>query len=144
MKLRLTTMFAALAVLAVTLLFHASIASAGGSAPVHITFHKCVDTNTGTWEGEVGGDFGPGHVSYVDLPPFFGKKVQHFSGEYTVTTGEGTFKAEVSGQWNSRTGQIVLNGVVTEGPQAGGQFHVHAEWDGGACSRGEMTITSTH
>jgi len=140
MKLKFTITFAALAV---TLLLHASIGLAGGSAPVHITFQKCFNPNTGIWEGTVDGDSGPGTVSYVDLPPFFGKKVQHFSGEYTVTTGEGTFIAVVSGQWNSQTGQIVLNGAVTEGQHAGGQFHVRAEWDGGDCSHGTMEITST-
>jgi hypothetical protein len=77
----------------------------------------------------------------VDLPPFFGKRAQHFSGEYTVTTGVYSFKAVVSGMFNSRTGEIVLNGVVTEGSHAGSRFHVHAEVISDACTAGTMTIT---
>jgi hypothetical protein len=141
MKIKNLT-FAALAA-AVTLLFHPSIALAGGSAPVSITFQKCFNPDTGTWEGTVTGDCGEGAVSYVDLPPFFGTKIQHFSGEYTVSTDECSFTAVVSGMWNSQTGQIVLNGVVAEDSQvyAGSQFHVRAALDGSDCSHGTMAIT---
>jgi hypothetical protein len=71
--------------------------------------------------------------------------VWHLTGEYTVSTGECFFKAVVSGIVNTQTGLIVLNGVVTEGSHAGGQFHVRAQLilgaDGSVCSQGEMTIT---
>ena len=145
MKINKNLKFAALAALAFALLFQPAITRADNSAPVHITFEKCLNFATGTWEGTVAGDCGAGTVSYVDLPPFFGTTVQHFSGEYTVTTGECSFKAAVTGMLNSHTGLIVLNGVVTEGSHAGGQFHVRAQLiigaDGSVCSQGEMTIT---
>jgi len=145
MKIIKNLAFAALAVLAVTLLFQPAITRADNSAPVHITFHKCLNFATGTWAGTVAGDCGAGTLSYMDLPPFFGTTVQHFSGEYTIITHECSFKAAVSGMLNSHTGLIVLNGMVTEGSHAGGQFHVRAQLiigkDGSVCSQGEMTIT---
>jgi hypothetical protein len=132
-----------LASLAMTLLFLRPMAWAGDRAPQTLIFEKCFNEKTQTWEGSVHGDAGTGHVSYVDLPPFWGKKTQHFSGEYTVTIDNRYFRAAVSGVWNSETGQIVLNGFVTEDSQlyAGSQFNVRAEWDGGQCSHGTMTIT---
>jgi hypothetical protein len=126
-----------------SLLLQPSSVRAEGSAPIHITFQKCFQAATGTWEGTVAGEYGEGDVSYVDLPPFFGTKIQHFSGQYTVITGGCSFTALATGNWNTQTGQIVLNGVVTEDSQAyaGSQFHVRAVFDGGNCSYGTMTIT---
>jgi hypothetical protein len=133
--------FAALAAIALIVFFQPSIALASRGRPVQITFQKCFNPDTGTWEGTVAGDCGPGTVSYIDLPPFWGTKVQHFSGEYTVTTSECSFVAQAHGTWNTQTGEIVLNGSVIEGSYAGRSFHVRADYDGGPCSHGTMTIT---
>jgi hypothetical protein len=147
MKIIKSLAFATLAPLAVALLFQPAITRADNSAPVHITFEKCL-RGDGHFVGTVDGNCGTGSVDYVDLGSDYSKSVWQMTGEYTVDNGECSFKAVVSGIVNTQTGLIVLNGVVTEGPYAGGQFHVRAQLiigaDGSVCSQGEMTMTHSN
>lgn len=137
------------AAVAITALFQPSATLAGDFTPVQITFQKClVDPVNGVFTGTVDGDCDGGTVVYQSLPGTdLSKSVWRLVGEYTVTNGDCSFIAVASGIANTNNGVIVLNGVVTQGPYAGGQFHVRAELlfgsDGSVCSQGTMMITPT-
>ena len=131
------------AALAVTLLFQTPITRADDHGPLSITFEKCWTGDK--YEGEVDGDCGSGTVTFTFVSAPWGTSVLHFTGEYTIETAECSFKAVCGGILDTRTGHIVLNGVVTEvtyGQDLGARVQVRAQaTDGGACSHGTMTIT---
>jgi len=65
-----------------------------------------------------------------------------FAGEYAITTLECSFKTVCAGTVDTRTGRIVLNGVVTDGPSMGDRVQVRAQGNTDlSCSEGTMTIT---
>ena len=137
---------AAMAAIAVTLLFQPSTVEAADHGPRHITFQKCFvagdDPFGGTFEGTAEGDCGVGTVSarFVSLTP--GKGIWRFSAEYTITLAGCSFKTVCSGIEDVRTGHIVLNGVVTEGEFLGARVQVRAQDNADlTCSHGTMTIT---
>ncbi len=134
------------AALAATLLFQTSMARAGDQGPKHITFQKCFVADGGPFgghlEGAVAGDCGAGTVvfNYVSILP--GKAIWHFSGEYAVTTSDCSFTAVCTGIVDTRTGHIVLNGVITVGGLLGARVQVRAQGNADlSCSSGIMTIT---
>ena len=97
-----------------------------------------------TYSGNVGGDCGDGNVDFTSLSIPWGTKVLHLTGEYVIKA-ECSFTAVCSGILNTRTGEVVLNGVVTVGDYLGASVEVRAQAysseDGKLCSRGTMTIT---
>ena len=148
--------FAALAALAVTLLFQTPITRAddhgqnpdhgqkGDHRPRHITFEKCFVADGGPFgghfEGTVNGDCGAGQVAFTYLAVLPGDPIVRFAGEYTITDSACPFKTVCAGSLDTRNGHIRLNGVVTEGPSMGDLVEVRAQKDGN-CSSGTMTIT---
>ena len=139
---------AAVAAIAVTLLFQTSITRAADHGPLRITFKKCFAEDAGPfgghYEGTVAGDCGAGTVIFTFESVLPGQVIWQFSGEYKITTSECSFTAFCAGIDNLRSGSghDVLNGVVIDGDHLGAQVHVNAQdTDGGACSQGTITIT---
>jgi hypothetical protein len=145
MKLIKNLTFAALAA---TLLFQTPITwandhgSKGHHGPQHITFEKCFVADAGHFEGTVGGDYGAGTVVFTYLSVISGTPIVRFSGEYAIATPDCSIKTVCAGMVDTRTGHIVLNGVVTDGPLLGDRVQVRAQLNAlGNCSAGTMTIT---
>jgi xanthine/CO dehydrogenase XdhC/CoxF family maturation factor len=130
------------AALAATLLFQTPITRADDHGPRSITFEKCVVAD-GSLIGTVAGDCGAGTVVFKYLSVLPGKAIWRFSGEYTITTTpECSFKAVCGGIVDTRTGHVVLNGVVTDGQYLGARVQVRAQANANlTCSSGTMTIT---
>jgi hypothetical protein len=154
MKIINVLKFAVPAALAVALLSQTSITRAddqgkkGDHRPLKITFSKCVVPDTGPFgahfEGTVGGDCGAGKVVFTYLSVIAGDPIVRFAGEYNITESQCPFKAVCAGTVNIRTGHIVLNGVVTDGPMLGDRVQVRAQANANiTCSQGTMTITSS-
>jgi len=152
MKIINVLKFAVPAALAVALLSQTSITRAddhgrkGDQGPRKITFQKCVVPDTGPFgahfEGTVSGDCGPGKVVFTYLSVLPGDPIVRFSGEYSITESHCPFKALCAGTVNIRTGHIVLNGAVTDGPMVGDRVQVRAQANAEiTCSQGTMTIT---
>ena len=127
-----------LAAVAATLLFHTSITRAGDHGPRHITFQKWWTGDK--FEGTVDGDCGTGTVIFTFGAVPWGAPIVHFTGEYTITTAECTFKAVCGGFQDARTGHVVVNGVVTDGQYLGNRVQVRAQVTDGV-AYGTMTIT---
>ena len=130
--------------LAAMLLFQTSITRADDQGPQQITFQKCAVAD-GSLAGTVDGDCGVGTVVFHYLSVLPGKAIWRFSGEYSITTADCSFKAVCGGILDIRSGHIVLNGVVTEvteGQHLGAQVQVRAQANADlTCSEGTMTIT---
>jgi hypothetical protein len=152
MKIINVLKFAVPAALAVALLSQTSITRAddhgkkGDQGPRKITFQKCFVPDTGPFgghfEGTVGGDCGAGKVVFTYLSVIPGDPIVRFAGEYNITGSQCPFKAVCAGTVNIRTGHIVLNGVVTDGPMLGDRVQVRAQANADiSCSQGTMTIT---
>lgn len=137
-----------LAAAAATLLFQTPIAQADDHGAQRITFQKCFvpavdEPFGGHFAGTADGDCGPGVIlaRYLSISP--GKGIWRFSCEYTVIISGCSFKTVCAGIVDVRTGHIVVNGVVTEGPDhLGAQVHVSAQANETlTCSEGTITIT---
>src|SRR5262245_24042023 len=121
MKIIKNLTLAAVAVVAVTLLFQTSITQAADQGPLRITFKKCFVEDTGPfgghYEGSVAGDCGVGMVIFTFESVLPGEVIWQFSGEYQITTSQCSFTAFCVGIDNLRSGSghDVLNGVITEG-----------------------------
>ena len=117
------------AALAATTCAVAIPASAGAaSARAEIEFEKTFDpaatiaNGAPTWRGTASGD-AVGTVESKLLAFSETGTVSQLDAEWTVTAGQRSFKARVSGIYNSSSQIIVLNGVVTEGWMKGAQIH---------------------
>ena len=133
-------------------MFQTSIAQAddhgqkGHHGPRHITFEKCFVADAGPFgghfEGTVNGDYGAGTVVFTYLSVLPGTPIVRFAGEYAITTPDYSIKTVCAGMVDTRTGHIVLNGVVTDGPLLGDRVQVRAQANANlTCSSGTMTIT---
>ena len=134
------------AALAVTLWLQASPVLAGDNDPQRITFEKCWvvadEPFGGHFEGTVDGDCGVGTVTAKYLSVLPGKGIWHFSGEYSVNTPGCSFTTVCTGTVDVRTGQVVLNGLITVGPNLGARVQVRAQANANlTCYSGTMTIT---
>lgn len=113
--------------------------------PRQISFEKCWvpgdEPFGGHFEGHVSGAFGAGTVVFHYFSILPDSRNVPFSGEYTITTPEGTFTTVCAGSLDTRSGEIVLNGVVTSGPSNGDLVRVRARLnEAGTCSSGTMTF----
>jgi hypothetical protein len=134
------------AALAITLLLQPSTGFAAENGPQRITFEKCFvltdEPFGGHFEGTVDGDCGVGTVTARYLTVLPGKAIWHFSGEYTVNTPNCSFTTVCTGTVDVRSGQVVLNGLITVGPNVGARVQVRALANANlTCSAGTMTIT---
>ena len=132
--------------MAATLLFHAPVTRADDQAPQSITFQKCWvaadEPFGGHFEGTVVGDCGTGTVVFKYLSVLPGKAIWRFSGEYTVSTAGCSFTTVCTGTVDVRTGHVILNGLITVGPNLGARVQVRAQANADlTCSSGTMTIT---
>jgi hypothetical protein len=113
--------------------------------PRQISFEKCWvpgdEPFGGHFEGHVSGAFGAGTVVFHYFSILPDSRNVRFSGEYTITTPEGTVTTVCAGSLDTRSGEIVLNGVVTSGPALGDLVRVRARLnEAGTCSSGTMTF----
>lgn len=146
-----------LALAAMTLLFQAPITLGGDDGRRaedsrkaehnlrQIRFEKCWvpgdEAFGGHFEGQVSGAFGAGTVVFRYFAVLPESRNVRFSGEYTITTPDGTFTTVCAGSLDTRSGEIVLNGVVTSGPSLGDLVRVRARLnEAGTCSSGTMTF----
>ncbi len=132
----------ALTTLSVLALLLTLTAHADGKPLLQLTFDKCAVPD-GRLVGTVEGECGVGEVVFTYLSVAPGKAIWQFSGEYAITTSRCSFKAVCDGTVDTRSGHIVLNGVVvTEGPYMGARVQVRAQANATlTCSSGRMTIT---
>jgi hypothetical protein len=141
--------FAALAALAVTLLFQTSPVRADNSAPVRLTFEKSFAGGgpvpylfhfTGSFGGDFTGTLFTGVLvrETIDEPG----QIIHLEADYVFTDADGnhSFTAHVEGNENLHTNKAVLNGVVTDGAFEGAQVQVQFDVLGGGHFQGTIRI----
>ena len=105
-------------------LFAAVPAAAEHAAPLELTFEKDV-VGEGLWAGTLAGeDSGTVEVALTDLT--VKGPIWKVSFDWAVDGAIYDFDAEVSGVINTKTGRIVLNGVVISGDLTGSRVHVRA------------------
>ncbi len=149
MKIIKNLTFAALAALAVTLLFQTSSSGADNSAPVRLTFEKSFAGGgpapylahfTGTFGGDFSGTLWVGLLvrEVIDQQ----QQIIHLEADYVFTADDGihSFIAHVEGDSNLHTDKAVLNGVVTAGWLEGAQVHDEFDVLGGGHFQGTMRI----
>jgi hypothetical protein len=96
-------------------------ALADGSAPSYVTFDKHY-IGAGQFEGTTGGA-APGTVhTACNLLPRNSVLVP-LSCDWLISAGQRSFDAPLTGTLNWQTGDVVMNGRVASGWQAGAQVH---------------------
>jgi hypothetical protein len=96
-------------------------ALADGAAPIYVTFDKQA-VGPGEFEGTTGGA-APGTVHTIcNLAPNNSVLVR-LSCDWQISAGKRSFDAPLTGTLNQRTGNVVMNGKVASGWQAGAQVH---------------------
>jgi hypothetical protein len=99
----------------------ASAALADGLAPSYVTFDKHY-VGAGQFEGTTGGA-APGTLrTTCNLTPRNPVLVQ-LSCDWQISAGQHSFDAPLTGTLNWQTGDVVMNGQVATGWQAGAQVH---------------------
>ena len=111
----------ALAALAVTLLFAAPSAQAAGDSQVVIGFTKWVTVGN-QMEGVADGGTYTGEV--LNLDAIAGGQIWKIDARYDFHIGERSFSAVIYGIHSWHTGNGVLNGVITDGWNAGSRVQV--------------------
>ena len=119
-----TRAIAGTAVVCSAVLATASLAApalADGIAPSYVTFDKHY-VGSGQFEGTTGGA-APGTVhTACNLVPRSSVLVQ-LSCDWQISAGQHSFDASLTGTVNWQTGDVVMNGRVASGWQAGTQVH---------------------
>jgi hypothetical protein len=96
-------------------------ALADGARPTYVTFDKHY-VGDGQFEGTTGGA-APGTVHTVcNLAPNSAVLVR-LTCDWQISAGERSFDAPLTGTLNWETGNVVMNGEVASGWQAGAQVH---------------------
>jgi hypothetical protein len=99
----------------------AAPAYADGLAPSHVTFDKHY-VGAGQFEGTTGGA-APGTVhTTCNLIPHNPVLVQ-LTCDWQISAGPHSFDAPLTGTLNWQTGDVVMNGQIATGWQAGAQVH---------------------
>ena len=99
----------------------AAPALADGIAPSYVTFDKHY-VGSGQFEGVTGGA-APGTVhTACNLVPRNAVLVR-LSCDWQISAGQRSFDAPLTGTLNWQTGDVVMNGRVASGWQAGAQVH---------------------
>jgi hypothetical protein len=111
--------------LCVGALVAAAVPAANASnAPVQVTFDKHVtDPLAFVFEGTTGGDIsGTLTSNLVSLNASTGPNL-HITFDWNVSAGPKSFTARTDGIWNTKTGNVVMNGTVIDGYLLGAQVH---------------------
>ena len=99
----------------------AAPALADGAAPIYVTFDKHY-VGSGQFEGTTGGA-APGTVhTTCTLAPNNAVLVQ-LTCDWQISAGQRSFDAPLTGTLNWQTGNVVMNGEIASGWQAGAQVH---------------------
>ncbi len=126
------------ALLAMAILVTPVSAGNGSKEPVRLSFDKELTGPPGVWTGTYSGDAeGAMTVTLVGLR--ITGPVWHVEFTWEVT-GDVGLTAVVSGVINTWSGQIALNGVVTDGEYSGAQVHVDAELESDLGTNGVFRI----
>jgi len=99
-------------------------ALAGGAAPAYVTFdkHALGPDYPGQFVGTTGGA-APGTVhTACNLTPLNQSLVQ-LTCDWQISAGQRSFDAPLTGTLNWQTGNVVMNGRIASGWQAGHQVH---------------------
>jgi len=97
-------------------------ALADGAAPSYVTFDKHFVAPPGEFEGTTGGA-APGTVHTIcNLAPNNAVLVP-LTCDWQISAGSRSFDAPLTGTLNWRTGNVVMNGQIASGWQAGAQVH---------------------
>ncbi len=98
--------------------------SATAARPVQVDFVKhAIDPVNFVFAGTVSGDVSGDLTSrLVSLEAVTGP-VYHLTFDWTVSAGSESFTARTSGIWNTKTGNVVMNGCVIAGYLDGAQVH---------------------
>ena len=96
-------------------------ALADGAAPSYVTFDKHY-VGGGQFEGTTGGA-APGtvHTSCTLVPK--NSVLVQLTCDWQISAGQHSFDAPLTGTLNWQTGNVVMNGQVASGWQAGAQVH---------------------
>lgn len=121
MKILKNLTLAALAAIAITLLFHSPNVQASGKPQRVFAFTKWITTFP-QMEGVADGGAFKGEV--LNLTQIAGGQIWEIDARYEIIAGDQSFTAIIHGKQNWQTGIGVLNGVITEGWLAGAQVHV--------------------
>ncbi len=99
---------------------------AAPSAPVRLTFNKTLTSQTPTWiwDGSVAGDVN-GQLQTRLLSLRVSGVIWHVEFDWIVTSPNPaeSFTARLTGTVNTKTGKVVMNGMVVEGYLEGAQVH---------------------
>lgn len=96
-------------------------ALADGAAPSYVTFDKHY-VGAGQFDGTTGGA-APGTVHTIcSLTPLNSVLVQ-LACDWQISAGQRSFDAPLTGTLNWQTGDVVMNGEIASGWQAGAQVH---------------------
>ena len=100
----------------------AAPALADGAAPSYVTFHKHAEGPPGEFVGTTGGA-APGTVHTVcnltqNSPVLF-----QLTCDWQISAGSRSFDAPLTGTLNLDTGNVIMNGQIASGWQAGAQVH---------------------
>ncbi|MDX1687191.1 MAG: hypothetical protein R3248_04335 [Candidatus Promineifilaceae bacterium] len=95
---------------------------AGDNDPLYIDFYKTDPESDFVWDGTVSGDVN-GNLQTVFLEGRMTGDIMHVVFDWIVTGSECDFSAQLSGILDTKTGQVLMNGTVTEGCYLGAQVH---------------------
>jgi hypothetical protein len=96
-------------------------ALADGAAPAYVTFDKR-NVGPGQFEGTTGGA-APGTVRTVCNFAPNNPVLVPLSCDWQISAGPRSFDAPLTGTFNQQTGNVVMNGEIASGWQAGAQVH---------------------
>jgi hypothetical protein len=118
-----------------------ALSSAAAASPLHLQFDKCLTDPAGIWNGTVAGDIS-GDLETVLTNLRVAGPVWHVRFDWIVDAGSQSFVADLSGLLNTSTGQVVMNGEVSEGYLHGAEVHEagHADPDRPGCFTGTIQI----
>ena len=96
-------------------------ASSDGNAPVYMTFAKADPEEDFIWNGSVSGDVN-GDLETRLVTATLTSKILHVEFDWIVD-GDYSFTARLQGILDLETGQVTMNGEVTEGDYLGAEVH---------------------
>ncbi len=140
---------ALLAAVAAAFALPAMGAAASGATEFTFTKHfdlaKTMATGVPTWSGTIGGDLnGTLETRFIAAESWSAGPVDHIVFDWTIWTADGASDVRMKGIFDTRTGRVVMNGVVTRGPFAGARVHEQAQpidAFGGYAGTGHITPT---
>ena len=106
--------------------------ASGGATQFTFTKHfdvaKTMTTGVPTWSGTVSGDIvATLEARFIAAESWSSGPIEHIVFEWTIASGSGSSEVRMAGIFDTRTGRVVMNGVVTSGPLAGARVHEQAQ-----------------